>query len=207
MLLLQATEDRTWDCFVLVSLSIFWSPRKRKKGGNGIKGKISSNLLVDFFSILIFSFTLDVFLSKEGESWKWYWRKSDPNIPFIFYIQRKFASAECFFRDIFACILYFQKYYQHCHSHSLSGIARVLLLISIFIKAYFTPAKSFLQPFLLLIFSLSFIPLFNFSLPNFSSSSYSFASLLPPQSFDQRARVFLLLVTCVQRLWLVCSNN
>ena len=108
-----------------------------------------------------------------------------------------------FFRDIFACILYFQKYYQHCHSHSLSGIARVLLLISIFIKAYFTPSKSFLQPFFLLIFSLPFLPLVNFFSSNFFLVLYSFASLLPPQSFDQRARVFLLLVTCVQRLWLV----
>ena len=73
-----------------------------------------------------------------------------------------------FFRDIFACILYFQKYYQHCHSHSLSGIARVLLLISIFIKAYFTPVKSFLQPFFLLIFSLAiFFPCQFFLFPIF----------------------------------------
>ena len=106
-----------------------------------------------------------------------------------------------FFRDIFACILYFQKYYQHCHSHSLSGIARVLLLISIFIKAYFTPANLFSSYFSSLFSPCHFFLLSFFSLPNFSSSSYSFASLLPPQSFDQRARVFLLLVTCVQRLW------
>ena len=112
-----------------------------------------------------------------------------------------------FVRDIFACILYFQKYYQHCHSHILSGIARVLLLISIFIKAYFTPAKFFLQPFFLLIFSLSFLPLVNLFSSNFFLVLYSFASLLPPQSLDQRARVFLLLVTCVQRLWLACYNN
>ena len=90
-----------------------------------------------------------------------------------------------FFRDIFACILYFQKYYQHCHSHSLSGIARVLLLISIFIKAYFTPAKSFLQPFFLLIFSLSFLPLFSgpfFPLPLFFRLLAAPAELRPEGS-------------------------
>ena len=117
------------------------------------------------------------------ESKRWYQRKSDPNIPFIFYIQRKLASAECFFRDIFACILYFQKYYQHCHSHSLSGIARVLLLIRICIKAYFTPVESFLQPFFLLIFSLAIF----FSCQFFLFPIFPRPTILSPPCCPRRA--------------------
>ena len=97
-----------------------------------------------------------------------------------FLYSNEICLLNVFFRDIFSCILYFQKYYQHCHSHSLSGIARVLLLISIFIKAYFTPAKFFLQPFFLLIFSLSFLPLVNLFSSNFFLVLLFFRLLVAP---------------------------